>query len=220
VHHEVGAEIDRPLHVRTGKGVVDDDRNAVAMGDGARAGQVGQPEDGIGRRLEKQEPGRRPDRALDLAQLRRIHVGEVELVLPEHLFEQPIRAAVGVVGDDNVIAGLEERHHGAGRRHARREPERRGAMLHRREVGLERRTRGVLRAGVLVSLVHAKRVLHIGRCLVDGGDDGPGRRVWRLAGVDADGAETSVRAQLHGKPAYYSFTAQDGAGASIILRTP
>ena len=42
-----------------------------------------------------------------------VHVGEVELILPQHPLEQSIGAAVCVVGDDDVIARLEERHDGA-----------------------------------------------------------------------------------------------------------
>ena len=92
----------------------------------------------------------------------RVDVGEVELVLPQHALEQPVGSAVRVVGDDDVIAGLEERHDRALGRHARRKREPGLAVLDRRDIGLERRARRVLRARVLVALVNAKRLLHVG----------------------------------------------------------
>ena len=51
---------------------------------------------------------------------------------------------------------------------------------------------GLLRARVLVALVAAEPLLHVRRRLVDGRDDGAGRRVGLLAGVDALRAEAGV----------------------------
>ncbi len=50
---------------------------------------------------------------------------------------------------------------------------------------------------VLEALVLAERLLHVGRRLVDRRDDGAGRRIGLLAGVEADGAEPRVRCELH-----------------------
>ena len=59
------------------------------------------------------------------------------------------------------------------------------ASLDRREVALERRARRILRARVLESLVLAERVLHVGGRLEDRRDDGAGRWVGLLPGVNA-----------------------------------
>ena len=91
----------------------------------------------------------------------------------------------------------EQRHHGAGGRHARGKRKRRPAVLDRREIGLERAPGRVLRPRVLVALVLAERLLHVGGRLIDRRDDGAGRGVGHLARVDADGAESRVVAQLH-----------------------
>ena len=56
----------------------------------------------------------------------------------------------------------------------------------------EREARRILRARVLVALVHAELVLHVGGCLIDRRDDGAGGGVRLLAGVQADGAESRV----------------------------
>ena len=106
VDDEVGAEVDRPLHGRARERVVDHDEHVVATRDLARAGQVGQAQHGVRRRLEKQHLRGRPDRALDLVEARRVGVGELEPVPPQHAFEQPIRAAIRVIGHDDVVAGL------------------------------------------------------------------------------------------------------------------
>ena len=71
------------------------------------------------------------------------------------------------------------------------------AVLDGGDIGLERGPRRVLRARVLVALVLAQRLLDVGGRLIDRGDDGAGRRVGFLAGVDADRAESRGVAQLH-----------------------
>jgi hypothetical protein len=126
-----------------------------------------------------------------------VHVGERQLVLRQHLVEQPERAAVCVVGDDHVIAGLQHGRDGADRRHPRRERIGGLAVLDCGDVTLERRARRVLRPRVLVALVAAELFLNVGRRLVDRHDDRPRRRVGILAGVDADCREPGAIGQLH-----------------------
>ena len=52
---------------------------------------------------------RRRDAPLDGVEIAGVHVGESQPVPPQHLVEEPERAAVRVVGDDDVIAGGEKR---------------------------------------------------------------------------------------------------------------
>ena len=104
VNHEVGAEIDGPLHVRAGKRIVDCHGDAVAVRNRAGASEVGQPQHRVRGRLDEQQLGRRLDGAFDLNELRGIGVREVELILAQHLFEQPIGSAIGVVGHHDVVA--------------------------------------------------------------------------------------------------------------------
>ena len=73
-----------------------------------------------------------------------------------------------------------------------------GAALDRREVGLERHARRVLRAAVLEPLVLAESLLHVGRGLIDRRDDGAGRRIGLLAGMNADSAEARGVGEFHG----------------------
>ena len=148
-------------------------RRAIA----ADGGDVGQPQHRVGRRLEEQHPRLRRDRGLDLIELRGVDVAERQPVARQHLVEQPERAAVGVVGDDDVIAGREQLGDRVDRRHARGEGEAGPAALDRREVGFERGARRVLRARVLVALVPAELLLHVGGRLVDRRDDRARRRV-------------------------------------------
>jgi hypothetical protein len=73
--------------------------------------------------------------------------------------------------------------------HAAREREAVAAALERGYVPLERLARGVLAARVLVALVLAERVLHVGRREVHGRHDRAGERLGALARVDGAGAE-------------------------------
>ena len=137
VDDEVGAEVDRPLDRRAGERVVDDDDDVTGVRDRTGSSEVGESQRRVRRRLEEQHPRVGADGGFDRLEIGRVDVGEIELILPQHALEQSIRAAVGIVGDDDVIAGLEERHHGAGRSHARGKRERGSTVLDRGKVGLE-----------------------------------------------------------------------------------
>ena len=96
------------------------------------------------------------------------------------------RAAVGVVGDDDVVAGPGERpDDGVLGGEAGGEGEPALAVLDRRQGTLQRRTRGVGGAAVLVAAAQAAdTVLLVGAAGVDGRVDRPGHRVGLVAGVD------------------------------------
>src|SRR6266566_2119231 len=71
------------------------------------------------------------------------------------------------------------------------------AALDRGEVPLDREPRRILRPAVFVALVLAELVLDVGRRLVDRRDDGAGRGIGFLSGVQADRTEARVPSQLH-----------------------
>ena len=74
---------------------------------------------------------------------------------------------------------------------------RRRAAFDRGDVGFERGAGRVLGARVLVALVLAELVLHVGRGLEDGRDDRAGAGIGLLSGVDADGREARARREFH-----------------------
>ena len=137
------------------------------------------------------------DGRLDQVELRGIDVGEVEPELAADPLEETERAAVGVVADDEVIAGFEPGQDRVDRGHARGEGERGRAALDGGEVGLERHARGILRAAVFEALVLAESLLHVGGGLIDRRDDGAGGRIGCLAGVNADRAEACGVVEFH-----------------------
>ena len=118
VQHDIGAEGERALDIRAGKGVVDDDADVLAMRDGAHALDVGDVQHRVGRRLDEQVFRVRLQRRLDELGLRGVDVGEIQAELPAHALEQPERSAIGVVADEHVIAGFESRQERIDGRHA------------------------------------------------------------------------------------------------------
>jgi cystathionine beta-lyase/cystathionine gamma-synthase len=70
------------------------------------------------------------------------------------------------------------------RRHARGKGQAKFSAFQRRQAGLQSRTRGVAGAGILVALVLAHRLLHVGGSLVDRRHHRARGRVGLLAGVD------------------------------------
>jgi hypothetical protein len=198
VDDEVGAEREGALQRRAREGVVHDEAHAARARDLGGAGDVGHAEHRVGRCLDEDHLRLGAQRLDEAVGHGRVHPAERQAVARQDALEQPEGAAVGVVGHDDVIAGLQEGGDGVDRGHARRERERRPPALDRGEVGLERAARRVLRPRVLVALVPAQLVLHVGRGLEDGRDDRAGARVGRLSGVDAHGVEARGVAEFHG----------------------
>ena len=74
VHDDVEAELERPLDVGAGEGVVGDrDQRRARLASAAIAFEVDELQQRIGRRLDPDHPRLRPDRRLD-----RVEVGEVD----------------------------------------------------------------------------------------------------------------------------------------------
>ena len=175
---EVGAELDRPLEVRARERVVDDEpRRRGGARASAAAREVGEPHHRVGRRLDEQHPRRRRDRALDRVEVatcrrRRTTAGSAcstlsnsrnvpPYVLSETTTWSPDLSSVAMA----PMAAMPEANANPAL------PPSIAAML--RSSAIARR---VLRARVLVALVLAERLLHVGRRLVDRRDDGAGRR--------------------------------------------
>ena len=154
VQHEVGAELDRPLRVGAGERVVHHHGDAAVVGHRDTAARSVMRSTGLVGVSTKSIFVLGLKAARGGVEVRRVHVAEVQPALAQHALEQPVGAAVGVVGHHHVVAGLQQRRHGPGGRQPGRKRERRLAALHGGDVALERRARGVLRAPVLVPLVN------------------------------------------------------------------
>jgi hypothetical protein len=197
VGHEVCAKLDRALNRRTREGVVHGEPNAARVSGRRHRRQVGDPHQRIAWRFDEQQLSRRRKCPLDGRDVRGVHIREGERITRQHFLEQPDRSAIDVIGNHHVVAGLQERGDRIDRRHARGKRKRRLAFLHRGDVAFERSASRILRAGVLVAFVFSERFLHVGRGLINRGDDGAGRGVGCLAGVQTDCTESRVWSELH-----------------------
>ena len=140
VDDEIGAERERPLPDRRGERVVDDQPGPMAVRELGRPRHVDDAEQGVGGRLDVEEPRRAGECALPPRRLARIH----ERVRPADALASPAqeleRAAVGLGERDDVLTALDVREEqGRDRGHARGEEERAVGPLEGREAG--RRTR-------------------------------------------------------------------------------
>src|SRR6202034_1958115 len=126
----------------------------------------------------------------------------------EYLVEQAERPAVGVTGDEDLIARSAQRADQAVlHAHPQGERERRRAVLQRGQARLERGPRRFGGARVHVAAAGAAHaVLLIGRGLVDRRDDRPGDRVGVLAGVDRQRLEAK-RLVVHCAPSVVAVLA-------------
>ncbi len=181
----VGAQVERLLQVGGREGVVDDDRRADGVGCVGGPADVDHVQHGIRRRLD-------PDHPHVVVEVRgevlvELVGGDVREPVALRLVDErrhPVDAAVDIGDQDDALAWVDEVHE-RGRRTdagAERNPVRR--VLEARERDLERAARGVRDARVVVALVLADRLLHVGGGLVDRRDDRAGRRVGLLPDVN------------------------------------
>ena len=203
VQHQIRAVLDRPLQDRGAERVVDDEEQSMFARECAYLGQIDDGQHRVGR-------GFRPDHARVWLQRRfqrccvvEIEEGEIEPgAAPAHAFEQPIGAAVQVVHRNDVTARVEQIEHRARAAEAGAESIALRPAFQIGDAALVGHARRILRAAVLVALVHARTRLHIGRRRVDRHHDRAGRWIGALAGVDCARAEAVLAVVLHGLSAY------------------
>ena len=105
VVHDVGAQLQRPLAVRAGEGVVDGDDDVARVGQARDGRDIDELEQRIGRALEPDEARALLDGGLDVVDARGVDKRETQADAFEHAVEQAKRAAVDVVAGHDVVAG-------------------------------------------------------------------------------------------------------------------
>ena len=169
MHDDVGAKIDWPLKVGRHERVVDDDAALARMRNIGNGSNVRNGHQRIRWRFDEHHPRVWPHGALDIAEIRRVHVRELHAVVLHDFVEQPECSAIDVFAADRVVALFEEKvRDGRRRGHSGREGIPGHSALEDGHVSFERHARRVLRARILEAFVFADALLDIGRCLIDG----------------------------------------------------
>src|SRR6185437_6266557 len=175
---DVGAEIERVLQIRRGKGVVYTKEDLLAgllsprFGFRGECGDIHDVHQRIRWRLRPDEFRLLIDVRPDSRCILHVHEMEFDTHLFEDLREEPVGAAVHIVGSDDLVAGDEQTQYGIRSRYPATETQAVFAILDMRQRGLESKTRWILRTGILITFVHSRRALHISGCLIDRGHDG------------------------------------------------
>ena len=158
VHHQVDAQLQRPLVDRGGEGVVDHHDGALRVGTGGQALQVEHLARRVGRALQVQDLQAFVDRGLDGGLIAGVAERHVDAQGGEERVEQLVGAAVGVLDAHHPVAAAQQRQQRVGdRRHAGRERGGGSAALERAHLLLEGGDGGVGVASVDVALGLAER---------------------------------------------------------------
>ena len=132
------------------------------MGQRGDGGNIGDFHDRIGGGLDEDQARVRAQRALHLLQPAGVRVAEAESEIFEYPLEQPEAPAIQAAPRDDVVARLQQAHHGVDGRHSGSKGEGKAASFERRQVTFQRRSRRVRGAGVFVTLVLAQLFLNEG----------------------------------------------------------
>ena len=140
VDDEVGPVVERPVERGRGEGAVDREDRAHLVRDIGETPDVGDLRGGIGDGLDVDHARLGPQRRPHRSGIGHVDEGRLDAVpLRQQLTEQAPHGFVSHVGDDDVIAALQEgEEHRVQCRDPRREHRRRLAALHRGELALER----------------------------------------------------------------------------------
>ena len=112
MHYNVRAVAQRVLQVRTHEGVVDNEERVRLPGDLADARDVDYAHQRVGRCLYPDESSILADRLFDVTRVLRVNVRELQAVIAENLFEEPIRAPVDVISRNNMVTLAQEHKYG------------------------------------------------------------------------------------------------------------
>ena len=163
---DVGAERQWPQEQRRREGGIDGERRAARVCEFCQCGNVDDPEQRVGDRLDVEQRGRGLlERALDFRVIGRVDEVDLRAALADPALEQRAGLSVRVLLRDDAAAagegaGIDER---GDRGHAAREAHRGLGAIQLRERVLERGSRGRAVAAVDVSgLVAAKDTVLIG----------------------------------------------------------
>ena len=116
LHADVDALIERAMIQRRRPGVVVDDERAARMRDRGDRGNVGHLEGLRARRFDQHRPGVGLEQAGDAGADQRIEIAGLDAVAGEHAVAEIARRPVGVVADQQMVAGLQHREQGGGDR--------------------------------------------------------------------------------------------------------
>ena len=152
MHHSVGAERQRLLQVGRGERVVHHHDAAELVRDGADGFDVEDREQRVGGRLEPHHAGLRRPGIADLLRRGEVHRSGLDAGVAMHLVDQPERAAVGVVAQQQAVAGPQHPQQRVLRCQPAGECEPVSGAFQRGHAGLIRVTGRVARAPVLVAV--------------------------------------------------------------------
>ena len=150
VDHRIGPPLDRPLERGRQERVVGDDQRAGPLCVPADGFQIGDPEQGIARRLDQDQLRAGGEGCRHGVRVRQVDELDLEKTAPLEPVEEPERAAVAVVGGDDPVAGVEQLARQSDRGHAGGGDYRAVAALGLRERFGEGGARRVAGAGVVV----------------------------------------------------------------------
>ena len=200
MNDNVGTVLQRTEQIRGAKGVIDDDRKAMLLGDLGDGVDVGDIGVGIAKRLEVDDRGVVLDGTLDLSQVVRIDKGSLDAKLGERVLQQVIGAAIDGLLGNHVVAGLGEGLQSVGDGGSTRsDSETSHATLERGDAILKDALSGVGQTAVDVTGVGKTKAVsgvlgvteHIARGLVDRHSAGVGCGVGALlANMKLQGVET------------------------------
>ena len=120
MHHEVRAELERPLQRRRAEHVVDREERARLLCHLGERGDIRHFGERVRRRLEEKEPRTRPQCRTPFVDARRRDEGRLDAEAPEDIAEELDGGAKDGVRAHHVIAALQvHQRRGEDRRHAR-----------------------------------------------------------------------------------------------------
>ena len=186
MQRDIGTQIQRLLQRRRCEGVVHQELHGMLGNHLCHGRDIGDAQQRIGGCLQPDQLGLGGDGGANGVDVGHRNRCVANSPLREHLVDQPEGAAIGVVGDDQVIAGAQQRaQHAVGGRHTRCERPAEVGVLQCGQRGFKNRSSGVAGTRVLESTAQlADAILGEGRAGIDRHVDRTGLRIGMETAMD------------------------------------
>src|SRR6266511_2627619 len=108
MHYDIDAKLQRALQVRRHESVITNNARTGPMGNLRYLAQICNDHNRVGRGLYENHPGVGLDRCLYVERIGCVYEIKLEVIVREYLREETKSAAVGVIGNDYVLAGFNQ----------------------------------------------------------------------------------------------------------------
>jgi hypothetical protein len=193
----IRSQSNRLLEIWRHESVVYNQLDFLAAANFADGLKIGESHEWVGWRLYINHPRLFANGALDISDVRSVHVSELDAVAGENLVEETRRSSVEIIAADDVVARLVHGAESCDGGHTAGEDTRRDSTFQGSEILFQTCARRIRNSRIFVPFVFSNLLLDVGRGRMDGGRDSAAFEVRLLSDVNGASCKTGRLIFVH-----------------------